>query len=153
MYPLLIVIANKLIGMDLKYLPPTNPPYFRPTEFSCSHVAIFEYFLLVSVAMKKDLTIFIKMGSLGAVCVTSLIGFVVIYGGLALGNTTFDFGWAPTAANNQGAVWASNDIKGKGGDWTSSSVPTVLMYNVGGASLAGVLCAGYFIHQCSLPII
>jgi hypothetical protein len=92
--------------------------------------------------MKKDLTIFIKMGSLGAVCVTSLIGFVVIYGGLALNRTTYDFGWGPTAANNQGAVWAA----AKDGHWSTSSVPTVLMYNVGGASLAGVLCAGYFIH-------
>ena len=129
--------------MDLTYILPTNKPYFRPTEFSCSHVAIFEYFLLVSVAMKKDLTIFIKMGSLGAVCVTSLITFVVIYGFMALGNTTFEFNWGPTVANNQGGVWNKNE---NNGSWTSKSVPTVLMYNVGGASLAGVLCAGYFIH-------
>ena len=146
---MLIVICNKVFKMGLTYIPPTSQPYFRPTQFSCSHVAIFEYFLLVSVAMKKDLTVFIKMGSLGAVCVTSLIAFVVIYGGLGLSNATFDFAWGPTAANNQGGVWAAADK----GDWTSSSVPTVLMYNVGGASLAGVLCAGYFIHQCSLPII
>ena len=150
MYPLLFVILEKFFGYPAdKYVRATDKPFFRPNEFSCTHVAIFEYFLLVSVAMKKDLTIFIKMGSLGAVCVTSLIGFVVIYGGLALNSTTYDFGWGPTAANNQGAVWTAD----KDGHWNSSSVPTVLMYNVGGASLAGVLCAGYFIHQCSLPII
>jgi len=136
--------------MDLTYISPTITPYFRPTEFSCTHVAIFEYFLLVSVSMKKDLTIFIKMGSLGAVCVTSLISFVVIYGFIAISNTTYDFNWGPTFDNNQGGVWKMNE---NNGHWTSSSVPTVLMYNVGGASLAGVLCAGYFIHQCSLPII
>jgi len=144
------VLCNKLFGMDLTYVSPSIAPYFRPTEFSCSHVAIFEYFLLVSVAMKKDLTIFIKMGSLGAVCVTSLITFVVIYGCIALADAPYDYAWAPTVANNQGGVWARNE---NDGEWTSSSVPTVLMYNVGGASLAGVLCAGYFIHQCSLPII
>ena len=27
------------------------------------------------------------------------------------------------------------------------------MFNAGFSSLAGILCAGYFIHQCSLPII
>ena len=50
--------------------------------------------------MKKDLTIFIKMGSLGAVCVTSLISFVVIYDFLALGDTSYEFAWGPTEANN-----------------------------------------------------
>lgn len=92
------------------------------------------------------------MGSLGAVCVTSLITFVVIYGFLALSDTSYEYAWGPTEANNQGGVWKKNDSDDKN-IWTGSSKPTVLMYNVGGANLAGVLCAGYFIHQCSLPII
>jgi hypothetical protein len=100
LYPLLIVILKEVLKMDVDYIKPTDTPYFRPDKFSCTHVAFFEYFLLVSVSMKKDLTIFIKMGSLGAVCVTSLISFVVIYGFLALGDTSYEFAWGPTEANN-----------------------------------------------------
>jgi hypothetical protein len=100
--------------------------------------------------MKKDLTIFIKLGSLGAVCVTSLITFVVIYGFIAISETSYEYSLGPTPENNNGGVWKKN---GDDGVWTKNSLPAVLMYNVGGASLAGVLCAGYFIHQCSLPII
>ena len=36
---------------------------------------------------------------------------------------------------------------------TESSPQQLLLVNSGFSSLAGVLCAGYFIHQCSLPII
>ncbi len=95
--------------MDLEYINPSKPPFFRPEKFSCSHVAIFEYFLLVSVSMKKDLTVFIKMGSLGAVCVTSLISFVVIYGFIGISNTHYDFAVGPTMENNQGAVYFPAD--------------------------------------------
>ena len=127
--------------MDVDYILPTQKPYFRPLVFSCTHVALFEYVLLVSISMKKDLTIFIKMGSLGAICVTTLITFVVIYGFIAIATTDYKFDFGPTEHNHKGAAWVDG------------SAPTLLMYNAGGSALAGVLCAGYFIHQCSLPII
>ena len=63
-------------------------------------MAVFQYCVLVAISMKKDLTIFIRMGSLGAVCVTSLTGFVVVYGVMAIRNTKFDFNWGPTVNNN-----------------------------------------------------
>ena len=61
--------------------------------------------MLVSVSMKKDLTVFIKMGSLGAICVSTLIGFVVIYGFIAIGTTDYKFALSPTKENNEGGVW------------------------------------------------
>jgi hypothetical protein len=55
--------------------------------------------------MKKDLTIFIKMGSLGAICVTTLITFVVIYGIIAMATTDYKVDFGPNEQNNQGGVW------------------------------------------------
>ena len=45
--------------------------------------------------MKKDLTVFIRLGSFGALCVCTLIGFVVVYGTIALLTTDFKYDFAP----------------------------------------------------------
>ena len=58
-------------------------------HFSSGWVAIIMYLILVTVSSKKDLTIFMRMGSLGAVCVCCMIIFVVTYGVMALKNTDF----------------------------------------------------------------
>lgn len=136
LYPILYLIFKKGFKMDLDYINPNESPFFHIETFSSSYVALLMFVILVTVSMKKDLTIFMKMGSIGAVCVTSLIIFVVAYSIYSISNTTYAFNIS------------SSDI-----DPNIFDHQNLLLFNSGYSSLAGVLCAGYFIHQCSLPII
>jgi hypothetical protein len=76
---------------SLEYHDPNTAPYYHFEEFSCSYVSIFMFCVLVLVSLKKDLSIFMRMGSIGAVCVTSLIIFVITYSVYSISNTEFKF--------------------------------------------------------------
>lgn len=136
LYPLVVVVMKKGFHMDYEMLNPLEKPYYHFEKFSTSYCAIFEYVLLVSISMKRDLSIFLKLGSLGAFCVTTLIIFVVIYGFIGISDTEHQLDSGPTAENRQGAVWQD----------PGSDTVNILLYNHSFSNLAGVLCAGYFIH-------
>lgn len=136
LYPLLVVVMKEVFKMEYTMINPLEQPYCRLDTFSASYVALFEYVLLVSISMKRDLSIFLKLGSLGAFCVTTLIVFVVIYGFLGISDTEHQFDVSPTPDNPDGAVWQGQN----------DEIVTILLYNHNFSNLAGVLCAGYFIH-------
>ena len=136
LYPLVVVVIKNVFHMDYDFVDPAVKPFYHFEKFSCSYCAIFEYCLLVSISMKRDLSIFLKLGSLGAFCVTTLIIFVVAYGFIGISDTEHKFDFGPTAENHQGAVWQDKQ----------SDVVDILLYNHNFSNLAGVLCAGYFIH-------
>lgn len=91
------------------------------------------YFILVGVSLKKDLRIFMNFGTLGSVCVCTLIVFVIYEGILGLTETNFN------VVVTEGTSPA--------GDFD------LALFSGGFSALMGTLCTGYFIHQCSLPII
>ena len=91
--------------MNVDYVDPNIAPYYHFSSFSASWVAIFEFFKLVSLSMKKDLSVFMKMGFLGASCVISMIIFVCIYGFISLGNTTYEFKASPSESQDSGKLW------------------------------------------------
>ena len=99
-------------------------------------MAFFEFIKLVSIGMKKDLTIFIKMGSIGAFCVMCLISFVIIYGFVSLSNTDYVTTLDRDTGNDHGLLWQD----------PNSSIQELLLFNSSFSNLAGILCAGYFIH-------
>ena len=136
LYPLFFVIGKKLAHLDIVYVDPNVSPYFHFDSFSATYVALFMYVILVSVAMKKDLTIFIKLSSIGVICVICLIAFVFGFGIYSISTSDYSFDLSDA----------------------SETVPLpdqsqILLFNSQFSNLAGVLCAGYFIHQCSIPII
>lgn len=89
-YPILFLLLKKVFKMDgLTYHDPNEPPYYHFEEFSCSYVSIFMFVVLVIVSLKKDLSVFMRMGSIGAVCVTSLILFVCAYSVYSISNTEY----------------------------------------------------------------
>lgn len=135
-YPLILVLCNKGFGMNLAYVDPNAPPYYNFSTLSASWIALFEYFKLVTLSMKKDLSVFMKMGFLGAVCVLSMITFVVIYGFISIGNTSYEFKTTPGDSDNKGLLWQDFDV----------ATQDILLFNSNFSNLAGVLCAGYFIH-------
>jgi len=104
-YPLVLTLLNKGFNMNLDYIDPNTPPYFHFSTFSASWIAVFEYFKLVTFSMPKDLRVFMKMGFLGAVCVTSMIIFVVIYGFISLGNTDYSIKITPSDSKFNGLLW------------------------------------------------
>jgi hypothetical protein len=100
LYPLLYVLFNNGFGVNLgPYILPTKPPYCHFEAFSTSYVAIIMYVLLVSVSMKKDLSIFMKMGSLGAICVTIMIIFVISYFAYSMSNSSYEVFMTPSSAD------------------------------------------------------
>ena len=93
------------------------------------------YALFVSVSLKKDLTIFMKMGTIGTCCVCVLILYIIYQFFSSLAEGGFEF--KPTESD----------------DDVSSSVITIILFGAGYGNLMGILCTGFFIHQCSLPLV
>ena len=93
--------------------------------------------ILILITMKKDLSIFMKVGSFGVIFILFLIFFIITVGIEAFGNTDFVFGTAEESNNT---------------DWLGDQ-RTLVTFNLNFAPLAGNLCTGYFLHTCSLSVL
>ena len=119
-------------GLDLgPYIDPTITPYCRFDAFSASYTAVLMFIVLVAISMKKDLSIFVKMGSVGAVCVTMMIVFIIGYSVYSMTVTDYKIYDDPSAAPPRSPV---NDFHG------------LFMFNSTFANLAGLLNTGYYLH-------
>jgi len=78
-----------------------------------------------------------RIGSFGIVFVVMIMLFIIGVGILALTNTSFEFGSYKTSQLT---------------DWDTDTRTLVLFYT-NFSPLAGILCTGYFLHTCSLPIL
>lgn len=131
-YPIILAIAAWISGNDyVEYDEPT------PKHFSPFYTALLYFFVAIYVTNKKDLSLFVKFGSMGSFFVMTLMLFIIVTGILALGNTSYTFGTFDEAL---------------GTDWMTDQ-RTLVLYNSKFSPLAGILCAGYFLHTCSLSII
>jgi len=70
-----------------------------------------------------------------------LMGFIIVIGILSLKDTNFT---VSTTTASQNAFDKTN--------W-DSDMRNLILFSEQFSPLAGVLCAGYFIHNCSLPIL
>ena len=113
----------------------TVTPTFE--KFSSSYTALFLFVVLTLICSKKDLKIFMRIGSFGVVFVILFLVFIMAMGFIALGDTSFVIGDATQSA----AV-----------DWTKKDRILVL-FNTNFAPLCGVYCSGFFLHTCALPIV
>ena len=95
------------------------------------------FLALAVICSKKDLSIFMKVGSIGVIFVFMLIVFIIFTGIMAFTNTEFMIGSAQVADST---------------DW-STGLRTLTMTNSNFSPLAGILGLGYFLHTCSLPIV
>ena len=77
------ISGNHIEGVDSK-------PDF--TKFSSSYTALFMFVICVILCSKKDLEIFMRVGSYGIIFVIALMVFVISVGIVALGNTNFTHG-------------------------------------------------------------
>ena len=92
---------------------------------------------LAFICTKKDLGIFMKVGSIGVIFVFMLIIFIVVTGIKAFTNTEFIIG----TAENIGTTNYNDNLRSL----------TLIGSNM--APLAGIFGLGYFLHTASLPIV
>lgn len=142
-YPILVVILQKVFKMKIDYIDPNKPPYYNFTHFSASYIAIFEFCKFFVFGMKKDLSIFVKLGFLGSCCVILMSGVVIVYGIISMTDTSFKMVTTPGESATGGKLWQDpfNDTQ------------DLILFNSGFPNLSGVLCSGYFMHQFAIPII
>ena len=58
-------------------------------KFSSSYTAIFLFVVLVLICSKKDLAIFMRIGSFGVIFIIFLMAFIMATGFIAIGDTSF----------------------------------------------------------------
>lgn len=87
MYPLTLAVYAWTSGNDPVYL--TEPTL---GQYSSSYCALTIALALIIICSKKDLSIFMKVGSIGVIFVFMLIIFIVVTGIVAFTNTDFMVG-------------------------------------------------------------
>lgn len=79
LYPILLAIFEWLTGKHKEEI--TNPDF---KQFSSSYTALLLFFVGILICSKKDLSIFLKIGSFGAICLIMLLIFMIGLGVLSL---------------------------------------------------------------------
>lgn len=132
LYPLILAIMSWSTGKEYVYQ--TKSTF---STFSQSYCGFIMFPILVLITMKKDLTIFMKVGSFGVIFILFLIFFIITVGIESFGNTDFSIGTAEESNNT---------------DWLGDQ-RTLVTFNLNFAPLAGNLCTGFFLHTCSLSVL
>lgn len=112
------------------------------SHFSQTYVALGLYVILLGVCLKRDLSIFIKISTYGAI-VTGMIALVIVSIGIyAFSNTKFIAVFFPTQEQRELEI---GEI--------STNVREIFMINANFSPLAGVLGIGFFLHPVSISIV
>jgi len=131
-YPMILAVYTWTSGT--KVVLKENPTW---EWFSSNYTAIILFAVLIAICSKKDIKIFMKIGSYGVVFVVMLMLFIIYTGIKALSDTEFSIG---TMEESDQSDWAGNKR-------------TLVLFYSNYPQLLGVLCAGYFLHTCSLSIV
>jgi amino acid permease len=132
MYPIILCIISWCTGETYTYHTEST---FK--SFSQSYCAFVLFPVLVYLCSKKDLSIFMKVGSIGVIFIVFLMFFIIYVGVNGLTNTEYKWG---TMAESDNSIWEDPQR-------------TLVLFNLNFAPLAGDLCTGYFLHTCSLPVL
>lgn len=105
-------------------------------------MAIGLYFFMLAICLKRDLSIFIRISSYGAISITIISITIIIVGVVALSNTKFSLVFL---ANDEQRRLDVGEIQ--------TNFREIFMVNTNFSPLAGVLCIGYFLHPVSVSIV
>lgn len=104
-------------------------------------MAIGLYFFMLGICLKRDLSIFIRIASYGAISITIIAVTIVGVGLFALSNTKF------------GLVFMAHDEQRRLDEGEiHTNFREIFLVNTNFSPLAGVLCIGYFLHPVSVSI-
>ena len=87
LYPMTMAIYTWSTGTDINL---SLDPTFK--KYSISYVSILLFVVLVIICSKKDLAIFLRIGSFGVIFIIFLVVFIIAMGIIALFNTNFVVG-------------------------------------------------------------
>ena len=85
LYFILLALIEWIGKVELEIITDAN---FK--QFSLSYMALIVFAVEFTITLKKDLTIFIKLMSVGSIFIISLILFIVGFGFYAVANTNFE---------------------------------------------------------------
>lgn len=85
LYFILLALIEWMGKVELEIITDAN---FK--QFSLSYMALIVFAVEFTITLKKDLTIFIKLMSVGSIFIISLILFIVGFGFYAVANTNFE---------------------------------------------------------------
>lgn len=92
LYPILYYIIHDGFKVtSLEYLGTDPSPFLHAGTFSLFWVTFVMFAILVTLSSKRDLSLFMKIGSIGAFCVSMLILFVIYEGIRSLTDTKYTF--------------------------------------------------------------
>lgn len=89
LYPITLCIYTWCSGNVVE--PLTNPTF---AHYSSSYTSLLLFAILVLICSKKDLGIFLRIGSFGVAFIIFLMVFIIATGIIAFGDTTFMIGAA-----------------------------------------------------------
>ena len=138
LYPIILALMKWIFKLEL-------PVAIEAMTFNCfsqSYVSFIMYFIMTCVCLKRDMSIFIKMTSYGAISIILTALFIIGVGLYSLVTTNFKVISDPAASNfhNTSVEFDTN-------------LREIFMFNNNFTPLAGVLGIGYFLHPISVPII
>jgi hypothetical protein len=96
------------------------------------------YFILVAISSKKNLGVFIRLGSLGAIFVTILVIAMLGLGWYSANEEDYVIGTTEESREN-----IIQNINGK---------RTIVLFTANFSPLASLLGTGYYLHTCAVPI-
>jgi hypothetical protein len=132
LYPLVLAIYSWVSNTNPIFQP---DPTFK--HFSMNYCAAVLAVLLIWICSKKDLSMFMRIGSFGVIFIMGFVIYIIYNFFYAIETTSFVLG---TEAESNDTIW-------------TDSTRTLVMFNSNFGPLAGILCAGYYLHTCALPLI
>lgn len=96
------------------------------------------YVLLVIVSSKKNLGVFIRLGSMGSIFVSMFIIGIICLAGYSFATTDYQIG---TTEENRVTNWRA-----------PLSTRTIVLFTANFSPLASILNVGFYLHTCAVPI-
>jgi hypothetical protein len=130
LFPFIVGIQDLMTGNDTPFIE-TSVDF---SKFSLSWISVIIFFPLYYVICKRDRGFFIRLSTVGVLFIIFQILFVVAFFIYSLTNTSYSSSW----------ISENKEL---------SQESEIVMFGSDFKNLAGMLAAGYYMHQLGLPII
>jgi hypothetical protein len=116
---------------------------FDLSGFSYTYTCMLVFIGLFLISLKKDLKIFIKINTFGALFIILIVLFIIVVGVYGLATTKYEI-FLTKAPNSTEIISAINGVE---------QASPIALFNLNFAPLMGIFGCGYYLHNLSLPIV
>ena len=138
LYPNIVAILKWVFDIDVPLV--TEAATF--SSFSQCWVSLMLFGIMSMVCIRRDLSFFIKIISIGCIFIIMIAIFIVSVGFYSIGNTDFSIVTLPDPSEK---IFLEAEL--------STNFRKIFLINTNFTPLAGVLGIGYFLHPVSIPIV